>query len=623
MAVGKRTARACVVALVALLGGPAAAQAATVTVDDDKLDCPSAGYTSVQAAVNAASPGDVVVICPGLYLEGPDTVPDAGANAVTIHKMLTIRGAGADKVMIRPKPSIPSLLGTTTTYRNGTGAVIGVARSGVRNITDIAGVTVESGGTIVGAGVKFWNSEGSLTASRIRLTGSLSAAQGYGAVVASNLVADRLAVEISGAEISGYAKAGIVLDSTQAAPALGVLAVTVRGNTITGAGQQATAAQQGVLATGLVSGSITGNVIAGHWLVDGDPATTTEDVASAGVRLVDLDLTPVSATNANTKLTATGNSIAGNGFGVRNETGAGADQGYPFTATGNWWGSNGGPSLGLPRTAGDPVNGSVPGPAAGSTTAVNYASARTTPITAPTVPGAVTDLPPTGALDPPSSDLIVRPGTAYQLATVAADDFGVKSVAFSVAGEPLGVPDAVAPYVSSVSWTPPAALDGQDVVLAAVITDSSGQVTTRSLTVAVKAPPPVEEEEETPPASEAPPAQPPAASPPAAVAIQALAPRKLGLAVKARRRTLRLAGRLALPAGASCPVGAPVRVTLTLGKRVVARKTAKLDGDCGYAVTLRAPRRAIGRRVSINARFGGATGVMPKTSAARLLRVKR
>ena len=181
-------------ALALAMGIPATASAATITVDDDRLDCPSAGYTSVQAAVDAASPGDVVPICPGTYEEGPATVPAGGANAVSIAKMITIRGAGASKVTIKPKPTIASLLGTTTNYRNNFGAVIGVYRSGVRTLVDISGVTVEGGVTTVGSAVKFYNAEGSLTGSVIRNVAPLNAAQqGYGAVIASNLVADRLA----------------------------------------------------------------------------------------------------------------------------------------------------------------------------------------------------------------------------------------------------------------------------------------------------------------------------------------------------------------------------------------------------------------------------------------------
>ena len=46
--------------------------------------------------------GDTVIICDGTYSEGSGQV---GSNAVTITKSLTIKGAGADKVTIRPTRS--------------------------------------------------------------------------------------------------------------------------------------------------------------------------------------------------------------------------------------------------------------------------------------------------------------------------------------------------------------------------------------------------------------------------------------------------------------------------------------------------------------------------------------
>jgi parallel beta-helix repeat protein len=38
-------------------------------VDDNMLDCPNAAFTSIQAAVTAAGPGDQVKVCPGTYTE--------------------------------------------------------------------------------------------------------------------------------------------------------------------------------------------------------------------------------------------------------------------------------------------------------------------------------------------------------------------------------------------------------------------------------------------------------------------------------------------------------------------------------------------------------------------------
>ena len=90
------------------------AYAATLTVDDDKADCPAAAYTSVQAAVDAAAAGDTVVICQGDYAEGTGA---PGTNALTITKQLTLKGAGADLVTITPKAVRRSSAGASSRTR--------------------------------------------------------------------------------------------------------------------------------------------------------------------------------------------------------------------------------------------------------------------------------------------------------------------------------------------------------------------------------------------------------------------------------------------------------------------------------------------------------------------------
>src|SRR5215207_9302816 len=123
------------VALFAALA-PSSAFASTWTVDDDKADCPNARFTSIQAAVNQAAPWDTVVICPGLYLEqsvptsGNNTPSQTGSrNGLTITKPLTLKGAGASKVTIRPATALGATLAGTAPYlRDGGGNVVTISR---------------------------------------------------------------------------------------------------------------------------------------------------------------------------------------------------------------------------------------------------------------------------------------------------------------------------------------------------------------------------------------------------------------------------------------------------------------------------------------------------------------
>ena len=72
----------------------------TLVVDDDKVQCPTAGYSTIQSAVDAASPGSTIHVCPGTY-----------AEQVTITKPVQIYGDNGalmfrpEQIRIRAQPS--------------------------------------------------------------------------------------------------------------------------------------------------------------------------------------------------------------------------------------------------------------------------------------------------------------------------------------------------------------------------------------------------------------------------------------------------------------------------------------------------------------------------------------
>ena len=118
-------------ALTLLIGSAAtkAVAAATLVVDDDNIQCPAATFTSIQAAVTAASPADTIQVCAGTYTE-----------QVVVNKQLTILGAqsGVDARtrIAAPSPTVESII----TF--AAGILLDVQTSGIQ----IDGFTF-SGGT--------------------------------------------------------------------------------------------------------------------------------------------------------------------------------------------------------------------------------------------------------------------------------------------------------------------------------------------------------------------------------------------------------------------------------------------------------------------------------------------
>ena len=76
--------------------------AQTLVVDKDKVQCPKAGFTSIQAAVTAALPGATIKVCPDQYNESvvvnKPSLTLVGATSVNVGKCIVQRSREEEDV---------------------------------------------------------------------------------------------------------------------------------------------------------------------------------------------------------------------------------------------------------------------------------------------------------------------------------------------------------------------------------------------------------------------------------------------------------------------------------------------------------------------------------------------
>lgn len=225
-----------------------AAPGARLVVSNNPAQCPAATFTKIQDAIDAASPGDEIVICNGIY-----------AEQLSITKSLDIEAdTGAFLVPASIQQNAMSLA-------TGDAIAAAVLVSGTTNVS-ISGLTVDgiNNGITECAprliGVYFQNSSGALRHAAVRnfkLSAALNGCQSGTGVFVESGGGQTSNVEIADSSIHDYQKNGITANES------GTTA-QIHDNVVTGIGPTTGAAQNGIQIGFSAAGAIRENTVANN-----------------------------------------------------------------------------------------------------------------------------------------------------------------------------------------------------------------------------------------------------------------------------------------------------------------------------------------------------------------------
>ena len=258
------------VLLLSVLVWPGAAEptrGAQLVVDDDKVECPNAGFTRIQDAVDSASPGDEIHICKGIYVE-----------QVAIHKSLTIDADNGAILM-------PSAMQANTTSLFDAAPIATALLVADTTGVSISGLTVDGINSGISQcapdliGISFQNASGDLERVSVRnfkLTASLNGCQSGTGIFVQSGNGGVSKVEIEHCTVHDFQKNGITADE------IGTVSI-IRRNVVTGVGPTTGAAQNGVQIGFGAAGSILDNVVTNNvWA----PCTTVASCTAVATNIL-------------------------------------------------------------------------------------------------------------------------------------------------------------------------------------------------------------------------------------------------------------------------------------------------------------------------------------------------
>src|SRR5579863_209160 len=244
------------------------------SISNSDASCATAGYSTIQSALDAATPGTTVQVCAGTYAEQVSV----GVSGITIN------GAGAGNTIVNPSSATP----TTVTDLDTSATIVPIIDVTGQTGVTIRNITVEGSGLSANftgcsdnfVGVLYQNATGTVedtTVDGVELPPSLFGCQdGLGIFAQSSSSSTSLTLTHS--TVTSYDKAGVVcVDNSTTCD--------VTHNTITGAGPSTTG-QNGVqIGPGAPGSVVDHNTISGNDYTGTTNSTEPQADYAAGILL--------------------------------------------------------------------------------------------------------------------------------------------------------------------------------------------------------------------------------------------------------------------------------------------------------------------------------------------------
>lgn len=257
----------------------------TLLVDDDKVQCPNATFTTIQSAVLAASSGDRINVCPGTYHE-----------QVKVTRRLTIQGIAVGNQNLAVIMPTGALVNSSSLTSAGPIAAIvlveGTDKVTLNNLTIDGSTNGISGCGIDLVGIYYRNASGEIDNVAVRNTrlgpADFGCQSGQGIFVQSGN-GKRSRVDISDSSIHDYQKTGIIANEVGTE-------VNISGNVVTGVGPTAQIAQNGIQLAFGAKGTVECNSVINHVY---SPCTSGANCAASSSNILIFDSNSVRVTGNN------------------------------------------------------------------------------------------------------------------------------------------------------------------------------------------------------------------------------------------------------------------------------------------------------------------------------------